>query len=211
SSSRFGRPFDSCGLEWIPTLPPVVLEWWPPAGSIERDALTTVGNWRSYGPIEHDGIRYGLKAHSLRRLLDLPEASGERFELALDIDPGETRDLEALAQHGWHVVDPRAVAGTPSTYSDFVRSSRGELGIAKEGYVVSRSGWFSDRSACYLASGRPVLAQETGFSRYLPTGEGLLSFETLEQAAAGVEELERDHALHSRRARELAVEHFDSD
>jgi hypothetical protein len=206
-----GARVPSCGLEWIPTLPPVVLEWWPPAGSIERDALTTVGNWRSYGPIEHDGIRYGQKAHSLRRFLDLPETSGERFELALDIDPGETRDLEALAQHGWHVVDPRAVAGTPSTYSDFVRSSRGELGIAKEGYVVSRSGWFSDRSACYLASGRPVLAQDTGFDDRLPTGAGLFAFHTTDDAVASIEELRRDYRRHASAARAIAEEHFDSD
>jgi len=205
-----GARVPSCGLEWIPTLPPVVLEWWPPGDSIERDALTTVANWRSYGPIEHDGVRYGQKAHSLRRLLDLPERSGERFELALDIDPGETRDLEALAQHGWHMVDPRAVAGTPSAYSDFVRSSLGELGIAKEGYVVSRCGWFSDRSACYLASGRPVLAQDTGFGDRLPTGAGLFAFDTTEHAVLSIEELRRDYGRHARAARAIAEEFLDS-
>jgi Phosphotransferase enzyme family len=206
-----GTRVPSCGLEWTSTLPPVVLECWPLGGSIEHDALTTVGNWRSYGPIEHAGVRYGQKAHSLRRLLDLPARSGQRFELALDIDPGETRDIEALAQHGWRLLDPRAVAGTPSTYSDFVRGSRGELGIAKEGYVVSRCGWFSDRSACYLASGRPVLAQDTGFDDRLPTGAGLFVFDTTDGAVVSIEELRRDFGRHARAARAIAEEFLDSD
>jgi hypothetical protein len=206
-----GARVPSCGLEWSPTLPPVVLDRWPVAGRIEHDALTTVGNWRSYGPIEHDGIRYGQKAHSLRRFLDLPVRSGERFVVALDIDSRETRDLEALAQHGWHLVDPRAVVGTPSTYFDFVRGSRGELGIAKEGYVVSRCGWFSDRSACYLASGRPVLAQDTGFDQRLPTGAGLFAFQTTDDAVVSIEELRRDYGRHARAARAIAEEFLDSD
>jgi hypothetical protein len=206
-----GARVPSCGFEWTPTLPPVVLECWPPGGRIKHDALTTVANWRSYGPIEHDGVRYGQKAHSLRRFLDLPARSVQRFELALGIDPGEARDLEALAQHGWHLLDPRAVAGTPSSYSDFVRSSRGELGIAKEGYVVSRSGWFSDRSACYLASGRPVLAQDTGFDDRLPTGAGLFAFKTTDDAVVSIEELRRDYGRNARAARAIAEEFLDSD
>jgi hypothetical protein len=206
-----GTRVPSCGLEWTPTLPPVVLERWPAASSIDHDALTTVGNWRSYGPIERDGIRYGQKVHSLRRFLDLPERSGQRFELALDIDPGETRDLEALEQHDWHLLDPRLVAGTPSTYSDFIRGSWGEFGIAKEGYVVARCGWFSDRSACYLASGRPVLAQDTGFDDRLPTGAGLFAFRTTDDAVGSIEELRKDYGRHSRAARAIAEEHFDSD
>lgn len=200
-----------CGLEWTPTLPPVVLERWPPAGDIEHDALTTVGNWRSYGPIEHDGVRYGQRAHSLRRFLDLPQRSGRRFELALDIHPGETRDLQALAQHGWHLLDPHTVAGTPSAYSDFLRGSWAELGVAKEGYVVSQCGWFSDRSACYLASGRPVLAQDTGFSDRLPTGAGLFAFGTTDDAVASIDALQRDYGRHARAARAIAEEFLDSD
>jgi hypothetical protein len=200
----------TCGLEWIPTVPPVVLERWPPAEG-DGGPITMIGNWRGYGSIEHGGVQYGQKVHSMRIFMSLPRLTDAAFALALAIHPEESRDLEALAENGWRLVDPLDVAGTPARYRDFIRGSRAELGIAKSGYVVSRSAWFSDRSACYLASGRPVLAQETGFSSFLPTGEGLLAFAALDEAVAGIEELERNYRLHARRARELAVENFDSD
>jgi hypothetical protein len=206
-----GTRLPTCGLEWIATVPPVVLERWPVAERIEHDALTTVGNWRGYGSIEHDGVHYGQKAHSLRQFLELPRRSRERFELALDIHQDEIRDLEALEENGWILLDPRTVAGTPAQYADFVRGSRAELGIAKSGYVVSRCGWFSDRSACYLASGKPVLAQDTGFGAYLPAGAGLLAFETTDDAVAAIEELRRDYGRHARAARAIAEEYLDSD
>ena len=201
----------TCGLEWVPTAPPVLLEAWPFAERLERDALTTVANWRGYGSIEVDGTLFGQKAHSLRRLLDLPRRTGERFELALAIDPGEPRDLAGLADNGWTVVDPRAVAGSPQDYRRFVQGSRGELGVAKSGYVEARCGWFSDRSVCYLASGRPVIAQETGFSDALPVGAGLFAFATADDAAAAIDELRRDPEGHRRAARALAEEVFASD
>jgi hypothetical protein len=206
-----GCDIPTVARDWIPTVPPVVLERWPRADRIEHDALTTVGNWRGYGSIERNGTHYGQKAHSLRNFLDLPAMTGERFELALAIDPGETRDLEALQANGWHLLDPAREAGTPGDYASFVRGSKAELGIAKSGYVVSRSGWFSDRSACYLASGRPVIAQETGFSRFLPTGQGLFAFETAEDVVAAIEELQSDYDRHRAAARAVAEEHFDSD
>jgi hypothetical protein len=208
-----GRGCDvpTLGLPWITTLPPVVLEQWPMAEGPPRRGFTTVGHWRSYGRVEHRGVRYGLKAHSLRALLALPAATGTAFELALAIHPAERDDLRALDEHGWQLVDPAVVAATPARYQAFIAESLAELGIAKQGYVVSRSGWFSDRSACYLAAGRPVLAQETGFSRYLPTGEGLLVFTTLEEAAEGVRRILADPARHRRNARRLAEEHLDAD
>jgi hypothetical protein len=205
-------PVPTCGVSWIPTLPPVLLDRWPIAsGPPRRDAFTSVGHWRSYGPIEHAGIRYGQRAHSLRALISLPRRSGARFELALGIHPGETDDLKALNANGWELLDPRRVAATPEAYAGFIRDSKAELGVAKSGYVASRCGWFSDRSACYLASGRPVIGQDTGFGDYLPVGEGLLAFSSVEEAAAAVEEVERDWPAHSRAARALAVEHLDSD
>jgi hypothetical protein len=130
---------------------------------------------------------------------------------ALSIHPDEQDDLQALAENGWRLLDPAEVARTPSSYRSFVQGSRAELGIAKSGYVASRCGWFSDRSVCYLASGRPVLAQDTGFTDYLPAGEGLLSFNTLEEARGGVEEILRDYPRHARAARDLAEAYFDSD
>jgi hypothetical protein len=205
-----GSDVPTCGLEWIPTVPPVVLEQWPPAED-DGGAVTMIGNWRGYGSIEYRGVEYGQKVHSMRMFMSLPRLTDTAFELALAIHPEERRDLEALAENGWRLVDPLDVAGTPVRYRDFIRRSRAELGIAKSGYVASRSAWFSDRSACYLASGRPVLAQETGFSNFLPTGEGLLAFADLDEAVAGLEELGRDYRRHARRARELAVETFDSD
>ncbi|HVD41650.1 MAG TPA: hypothetical protein VNC16_11705 [Solirubrobacterales bacterium] len=200
-----------CGRDWLPTLPPVALRHWPRAAAPPReDAYTSVGHWRSYGSVEHEGIHYGQRAHSLRRLIDLPRRSDARYLLALGIHPDEKDDLEALEANGWDLVDPYRVAGDTSSYAEFVRGSKGELCVAKSGYVDSRSGWFSDRSACYLASGRPVVAQETGFSSRLPTGEGLHAFVTAADAAAAVETIEADPAKHAKAARELAEEYLDS-
>jgi hypothetical protein len=206
-----GCPIPDCGRSWLPTLPPVVLSEWPLAHALERRALTTVGHWRSYGSIHHDGVHYGQKAHSLRPLLDLPHRADARFELALGIHPDEVDDLDAIEREGWVLLDPQRVAGTPDAYRGFVQGSWAEFGLAKLGYAVSGSGWFSDRSACYLASGRPVIAQDTGFGRRLPVGAGLFAFTDGEDVVAAVRELERDYERHRAAARELAIEHLDSD
>ena len=204
-----GRLVPPTGHDWISTLPPVVLEAWPVAERIEIDAFTTVGNFRAYGSIEHEGTRYGQKAHSLRPLIDLPRLTDERFALALDIHPDEP-DLAALRGHGWELLDPREVAGTPERYAAFVRGSKAELGIAKEGYVVSRSGWFGDRSAAYLASGRPVVALDTGFGERLPAGAGLFAFSDADGVLAAIEAIRFDYGRHARAARAIAEEYFDS-
>ncbi len=206
-----GCPVPDLGLEWIGWLPPVVLSHWPVADEPPRHEFTTVGHWRSYGSAEHHGLVLGQKAHSLRALLPLPARAGARFELALAIHPAEERDLAALREHGWTILDPQDVAASPDAYRAFVAGSRAEFGLAKQGYVSSRSGWFSDRSACYLASGRPVLAQDTGFGRHLPTGSGLLAFTTLDEAAAGVEDIRARYREHARAAREVAEEHLDAE
>jgi hypothetical protein len=208
---REGCPIPTCGREWIHTLPPVALEHWSAdEAAPRRDAFTSVGHWRSYGSIEHDGIAYGQRAHSMRELFELPALSGAGFQLALGIHPDERGDLEALRAHGWDLLDPLAVAGSPAHYSEFVRGSKAEFSVAKSGYVNSRSGWFSDRSACYMACGRPVVAQETGFSDYLPVGEGLLTFTTAAEAAGAVAAVAADPARHGRAARALAEEHLDA-
>ena len=196
------------GIDWIPTVPPVVLEHWPVVRGGER--ITTIGNWRGYGSVEHEGVKYGQKAHSMRDLMTLAARTDAAFQLALDIHPGETPDLEALDRNGWQIVDPAAVAADPDSYRDFIAGSQAELGIAKSGYVLSRCGWFSDRSACYLASGKPVVAQDTGFGRFLPTGAGLLAFTTEDDALAAVEEVRSDHERHAAAARAIAEEHLDS-
>jgi hypothetical protein len=201
----------TCGREWLHTVPPIVLERWPVAGNIRFDGFTTVGNWRSYGTLHVDGVRYGLRAHSVRALIDLPQRTRDLVMPALAIDPAETDDLRALAANGWRLLSAEQLAGTPARYRDFIQSSTAELGIAKEGYVVSRCGWFSDRSACYLASGRPVLLQDTGFDVHLPTGAGLLSYTSVDEAAAGIEAIRGEYERHRRIARELAVDLLDSD
>jgi hypothetical protein len=206
-----GCPIPTHGRDWIATLPPVVLDDWPVAPDPpSRDAFTSVGNWRSYGATEHEGIRYGQRAHSLRELIGLPRRADARFELALGIHPQEAADVEALSANGWRLLDPLRVAGTPDAYRDFVRSSKAELCVAKSGYVASRGGWFSDRSACYLASGRPVAAQETGFAELLPTGEGLLAFATVDEAAQATAEIDAHPERHRAAARALAAEHLDA-
>jgi hypothetical protein len=204
-------PVPTCGIGWAKTVQPVVLEHWPRAGDVVDDALTTVGNWRSSGSFEYDGVFIGQKAHSLRRLIGLPKRTSERFRLALGIHPDETKDLEALATNGWELVDPATVSATPDAYRRFVQGSKAEFGLVQEGCLTMPCGWFSDRSVCYLASGRPVVAQETGFSRWLPTGEGLFAFATEDEALVAIEELNRDYPRHSAAARELAEEYFDSD
>jgi hypothetical protein len=201
----------TCGRDWITTLQPIVLEHWPVAGRVEHGALTTVGHWRAYGSIEHDGVHYGQKAHALRALLELPGRAGARFALALGIHRDEWRDLAALDGHGWELLDPDAVACTPDVYAAFVRGSWAEFGLAKSGYAASKCGWFSDRSVCYLASGRPVLALDTGFEPDIPTGAGLLAFSTVEEAVGGVDDLRGDYERHRRGARALAEDLFDSD
>jgi len=204
-------PVPTAGYDWVRTLPPVVLEQWPVSAAPAGAAITTVANWRGYGSVEWEGLLYGQKAHSMREMLPIAQRSESRFLLALAIHSDERSDLDALSAHGWELADPRAVAGTPHDYADFIRGSRAELGVAKSGYVRSRCGWFSDRSACYLASGRPVVAQDTGFPRHLPTGDGLLAFNGAEGAVAALEAVERDYLRHARAARALAEDLLDSD
>jgi hypothetical protein len=208
-SEQTGVP--ECGLDWIGTRPPVVFDLWP-AQTGPGGAYTSVGAWRGpYAPIEYNGHSYGLRVHEFRRFAGLPRATGQPFEVALDIHPDETRDLELLAENGWTLVDPALVAGSLDDYRRYVQSSRGELMVAKGMYVDTQAGWFSDRSACYLASGRPVIAQDTGLDGLYPVGEGLLTFSTLDEAAAAVEEVERDYERHSLAARRVAEQELDSD
>jgi hypothetical protein len=206
-----GGSIPDCGRSWVPIWQPIVLSHWPVARDITYDAYTTIANWRSYGSVEHGGIFYGQKAHSLRRFFQLPAQVDAAFILALAIHPDEKSDLAALIDNGWSLLDPADVTGTPSAYQSFIQGSKAEIGIAKDGYATARCGWFSDRSVCYLASGRPVIAQETGFSDYLPTGNGLFAFKSAEDVADAIELLNRNYAHHQRSARAIATEYFDSD
>lgn len=208
---RPGCPIPVDGIPWRPTRPPVVLEDWPAAGTT-FDRFTTVASWRgAYGPVEHDGRVFGLKAHEFRKVLALPERAGTRFEIALSIHPADARDREALERHGWRLVDPRSVAGDPQAFRRYVAGSGAEFSVAQGIYVDTGSGWTSDRTARYLACGRPAVVQDTGFSRTIAVGEGLLAFRTLEEAAAAAEAVVDDYRRHARAAREVAETWFDSD
>jgi hypothetical protein len=213
--ANIGRPdctIPTGGLTWRATRPPVVLDDWPFAAVGDHDRFTTVATWRGpYGRVEANGHAYGLKLDEFRKFVELPGRAPQRFELALDIDPAETRDLELLAATGWRLVDPQAVACTPDAFRRYVRGSGAEFSVAQGIYVETRSGWFSDRSVRYLASGKPALLQDTGFGRTLPTGEGLLPFTTLDEAVAGAARIAADYEAHCRAARRLAEEWFDSD
>lgn len=196
------------GREWIHTLPPVPLERWPVAAG--GRGFTSVGSWRGpFGPLEHEGRTLGLRVHELRRFAELPQLVDARFELALDIDPADAADGERLRRGGWRLVDPLAELGDFDSYAGYVRGSAAEIAIAKQLYVATRCGWFSDRSAAYLASGKPVVAQDTGFGAALPTGAGLLSFADPDGAAAAAAEVAARPRQHALAARQLAEEHLD--
>lgn len=206
-----GCTVPTCGLDWITTRPPIVLEHWPRREG-PGDAFTSIVTWRGpFGPVEYGGKTYGLRVHEFRKFIELPRRSGRPFELALDIHADDERDRALLEGEGWRLVDPVETAGDPDRYQAYVAGSLGELMVAKGMYVETQSGWFSDRSACYLASGRPVLAQDTGLESLYPLGEGLIAFRTLEEAVAGVEAISADYERHASAAREIAEEHFDSD
>ena len=210
---RLGHPgcgAPDCGLPWIYTPQPVVLEHWPVQPSAGR-AFTSIASWRGgMAPLEYRGRRLGLRVHEFRRFLDLPRRTAGRFEMALDIHPDEEADLRALSDHGWSLVDPAEAAGDPLAYRAFIQRSEAEFMVAKNLYVDTAVGWFSDRSICYLASGRPVVAQDTGFTEELPVGRGLLAFSDLDEAVAAVEEVRADPVGHARAARAVAEAHFDS-
>jgi hypothetical protein len=200
----------TCGVDWVTTPPPVVLDEWP-WSSGDASAITGIGSWRGpYGPVRYGDIDYGLRAHEFRRFADVPaRCPGSTFDYALDIDPTEVADIDLLTKGGWRLVGPQSVAGTPQEYREFVQGSVAELMVAKNMYVRSRSGWFSDRSACYLASGRPVIAQDTG--RDETHSAGLLTFKTAEEATDAVARVVADYPRHRRAAREIAETSFDSD
>jgi hypothetical protein len=207
-----GCTIPTCGIQWITTPQPVVLEHWPAQEPNVHGAFTSIASWRGpFGPIEYRGRTYGLRVHEFRKFAALPRLSSATFDLALEIDPAEAKDISMLVENGWRLVDPRKLAGTTSSYRQFIQKSGAELMIAKNIYVASRGGWFSDRSICYLASGKPVLAQETGFTDCYPSEQGLIAFTTLEEAAAGVEKIRANYDRHARAARAIAEEYFDSD
>ena len=212
-----GRPdclIPDCGIAWRPTRQPVRLDLWKPAGPVrDGSAYTTLMNWTAGKPLAHGGDTWGQKDVEFHKVFALPSRVPE-IPLAVAVGQtggaGEPFPAEEARAAGWRVLDPQASAPDCAGYQSFIAGSRGEFSIAKETYVKARTGWFSCRSACYLAAGRPVVTQDTGWSAHLPVGHGLFAFATLEEAAEALERVEADPATHARAAREVAEEFFDS-
>jgi hypothetical protein len=199
------------GLVWAPTAPPVVPDLWQDISTVERRDLTdapytTICNWSAYGFVDYKGERYGQKDEEFARLLELPSHVSQPLELALAGANAETRQRFRAA--GWSIRDAAEVSNDVSSYRSYIAASRGELSAAKNAYVRTRSGWFSDRSVCYLAAGRPVVVQDTGISDWMTTGHGVLTFSTMNQAIDCIEQIESNYAGHCASAREIAEEVF---
>lgn len=195
------------GIAWQPTRQPVVLDCWKPNVGPPGGAYTTVMQWQSYQAREFDGRRFGMKSESFDAIESLPAHTAVPLAVALG---GEAAPVERLRDLGWGVLDPLSVTRTAESYRQFLRDSRAEFSVAKHGYVEGVSGWFSERSAVYLASGRPVVTQDTGFSGILECGHGLFAYDSIETAIYSIEQIESDYADHCAAARRVAEASFDA-
>lgn len=196
-------------FRWKTTRMPVVIDLWEPLSRVRPTGpWTTVMTWNAFkGKLVYKGVEYGSKGAEFEKLMELPQTAGVPLKVAVG---GVNAPLDRLSQAGWQVADGPSATLTPAMYQDFIASSRGEISPAKHVYVALRTGWFSCRSACYLAAGRPVVVQDTGFSPILPTGEGLVAYGSAEEAAAGLASVEADYPRHCAAALEMAREYFDS-
>ena len=198
------------GITWRPTVQPIAIDQWP-VTPVSADApWTTVMNWASYKPKVWEGRTYGQKNLEFNRFRDLPSKTSIPLRLAMGLGVDGQRPAQELRQLGWDLVEPQEVVPDHRAYRSFLTNSRGEWSVAKHGYVEGRTGWFSCRTACYLAAGRPAVVQETGWSRHLPSNRGVLPFKTLEEAVEGLAKVTRNYAEHSKAAREIALEFFDA-
>ena len=198
------------GITWRPTVQPVAIDQWP-VTPVSNDApWTTVMNWASYKPKVWEGRTYGQKNLEFNRFRELPSKTNVPLRLAMGLGVDGQRPAQELRQLGWDLVEPQEVVPDHSAYRSFLTNSRGEWSVAKHGYVEGKTGWFSCRTACYLAAGRPAVVQETGWSRHLPSNGGVIPFTTLEEAVESLAEVERNYSKHSKAAREIALEFFDA-
>lgn len=209
-SAHFPVPLH--GYRWLPTRQPVVTDFWktdapPPGGAV----FTTIANWNTSGlkDIAWRGEKYlWSKSLEFLRFIDAPQRIGEPVEMATNIKDAATR--EQLAAHGWRIVEAVPMSDDPNAYVRYIQRSRGEFTVAKDQYVRLRTGWFSDRTACYLAAGRPVITQETGFTRHFGSGRGLFAFTDAGEIEEAARAIRADYAAHSRAASEIAAEYFEA-
>ena len=193
--------------QWRPTRQPVLLDFWQPLPPLPGAAYNTIATWKNVGrDIVFQGeTYYWSKDREFLKFIDLPQRRSDRFELAAGVD---TPTRQRLETQGWHLADPVHISRDMERYKQYIRQSRGEFSVAKDQNIRLKSGWFSDRSACYLAAGRPVINQETGFSHHLPTGRGLFAFHTMDDILVAVDAIEKDYVGNCRTAHEIAVEYF---
>jgi hypothetical protein len=198
------------GVRWRPTRPPVVLGEWQPNLAGERAAFGTVCTWHNKGmDVEIGGEKYfWSKDVNFRKFLEVARRANQPIELATDLSSGP--DYDRALQGGFTIVPAVPMSLDLDLYRGYVTSSRGEFTAAKDIYARTRSGWFSDRSVCYLAAGRPVVTQRTGFEKYIPEGCGLMGFDTADEAVEAIRAINADYPRHSRVAREIAMEYFDA-
>lgn len=210
-----GCSVPTCGIEWLPAVPPVVPEIWAGLSPREQDGstaagarrpLTTIANWSAYGAISYGGEHYGQKDEEFLRFAELPRRTGQALELALAGAGNEVK--QRLLSAGWSLRDAGEVSLDADGYQDYIIRSRGEFSAAKHAYVKTRSGWFSDRSVCYLAAGRPVIVQDTGIGSWLPRGKGVHMFASLDEALECIAAVNADYPAQQRAAAELARDIF---
>lgn len=210
-AENIGKPvcrIPSGGFDWQISRQPVVLDLWHYAFNPNAVALTTIMNWKSYDNAEYQGEVYGQKDVEFMKFAELPRHTPQVLDLGMGHPDAPREQLRAL---GWRLHDPFPPTRDLTTYQAYIANSRGEFSVAKNAYVRPWSGWFSERETCYLACGKPVVVQDTGFSEWLPTGEGVLAFNTMEQARDAIAEMNRDYEHHCQAARRLVEQYFDSD
>jgi hypothetical protein len=198
------------GIAWKKTVQPIALECWPVQADEGLDRFTTVMNWASYAPVEWDGRLYGQKDLEFEKFKTLPQRTPQHLEMAMGQGVGSKRPTEELRALGWTILEAGEVLPDHLSYREFLRASKAEWSVAKHGYVEGRTGWFSCRTACYLALGRPAVVQETGWSRFIPAGEGLLAFGTIDEAVGAIADINDHYAEHQAAARALAEQYFEA-
>jgi hypothetical protein len=207
---RIGKPdcpIPTHGLHWHPFRQPLALDLIQPRFTPQAKRFTTVMSWTAYGDVEYQGVTYGQKNVEMFKLLDLPQRAGNVFEIALG---GVAAPATQLRDAGWTVSEALTATLSVEAYLEYIGNSRGEFSVAKDAYVKTRCGWFSDRTLAYLASGKPVIVQDTGFSDVLPCGKGLFAFRTADEVVDAVEKIGGNYERHCRAARRIAEEYFDS-
>jgi hypothetical protein len=191
----------------------VILDLWTNSNGPSGTTYRSITTWRNPDTkkkvVEFRGETYYWdKGREFVKFLDLPQRRQQQFELAVN---GETETMFLLRQHGWRPVDAETISRDLESYRSYIHGSRAEFTVARDQYVRPRTGWFSDRSACYLAAGRPVITQDTGFGKFLPTGKGLFAFQTMDEVLAAIDAIESDYEAHSSAAREIATAYFDAE